>query len=469
MEKGTLVFNLFSKVMRTKKNISIVSFLSELLFVLILMLFIRDSIDYTLRFIILYLMIQAMFGHYRVSTLLVWEEVELLIKSHLCFYMASLLLIPIGRKSVYLVVFNLMITLCMLVFDIFISRTIRIVLRNYAKERVLIIGTGREAEQLEHVVKTNRFTLMEVVGFIDANDKELFPNMHQEILVEGDIYPVRNLVDIIEQQDIDTVIIAIPNASRKQMDHFMSILYNKVEKIKYLPRITGMVTFDTKVQDFDGLLVISTAKGKTSKCSAIMKRIIDVAGGFAGLILLVPLYFYVKKKNHANGDYDPIFFTQERIGKHGKPFKIYKFRTMVPNAELVLEKLMEEDPAIREEYEINKKLRNDPRITAAGKILREKSLDEFPQFINVIKGEMSMVGPRPYLPREIKDMGMYYNSVIGCTPGVTGMWQSHGRSDVSFDDRLQMDDYYYRNWTIWLDLTILIKTVKMVFKGKGAL
>lgn len=455
--------------MRTKTNIGIVNFLSEVLFVLLIMLLVRNSMDYTLRFVILYFMIQAMFGHYRVSTLLIWEEVQLLIKSHLCFYMASLLLIPIGKLVLYLLLFNLLITFLMFIFDVFISRTIRILLRNYAKERVLIIGTGKEAQQLGHVVKTNRFSLMEVVGYVDVNDKELFPRIHQSIEVEGDIYPVKDLVKVIEQQDIDTAIIAIPNASRKQMDHFMSILYNKVEKIKYLPRTSGMVTFDTKVQDFDGMLVISTAKGKTTKGALIMKRLIDIAGGLAGMIILLPLYFYVRKKNHANGDYDPIFFTQERIGKNGKPFKIYKFRTMVPNAETVLEKLMEENPEIREEYETNKKLRNDPRITAAGKVLREKSLDEFPQFINVIKGEMSMVGPRPYLPREIKDMGIYYNSVIGCTPGVTGMWQSHGRSDVSFDDRLKMDDYYYRNWTIWLDLTILIKTVKMVFKGEGAL
>lgn len=455
--------------MRTKTNIGIVNFLSEVLFVLLIMLLVRNSMDYTLRFVILYFMIQAMFGHYRVSTLLIWEEVQLLIKSHLCFYMASLLLIPIGKRVLYLLLFNLLITFLIFIFDVFISRTIRILLRNYAKERVLIIGTGKEAQQLGHVVKTNRFSLMEVVGYVDVNDKELFPRIHQSIEVEGDIYPVKDLVKVIEQQDIDTAIIAIPNASRKQMDHFMSILYNKVEKIKYLPRTSGMVTFDTKVQDFDGMLVISTAKGKTTKGALIMKRLIDIAGGLAGMIILLPLYFYVRKKNHANGDYDPIFFTQERIGKNGKPFKIYKFRTMVPNAETVLEKLMEENPEIREEYETNKKLRNDPRITAAGKVLREKSLDEFPQFINVIKGEMSMVGPRPYLPREIKDMGIYYNSVIGCTPGVTGMWQSHGRSDVSFDDRLKMDDYYYRNWTIWLDLTILIKTVKMVFKGEGAL
>ena len=170
--------------MRTKTNIGIVNFLSEVLFVLLIMLLVRNSMDYTLRFVILYFMIQAMFGHYRVSTLLIWEEVQLLIKSHLCFYMASLLLIPIGKRVLYLLLFNLLITFLMFIFDVFISRTIRILLRNYAKERVLIIGTGKEAQQLGHVVKTNRFSLMEVVGYVDVNDKELFPRIHQSIEVE---------------------------------------------------------------------------------------------------------------------------------------------------------------------------------------------------------------------------------------------------------------------------------------------
>ena len=432
-------------------------------------LLMRNSVDYSLRFVVLYLMIQAMFGHYRVSTLLIWEEVELLVKSHLCCYFASLLLIPFGRYSVYLMIVNLVIILLAFMYSVLISRAIRIVMRNCSKENVLIIGPGKEAEKLAHVCKTNRFSLMDVKGFVNANDKELFPNIHQEVLVEGDIYPVKELTEQFKNLDIETVIIAIPDVSKEQMDHFMDILYNKVEKIKYLPRTSGLITFDTKVEDFDGLLVVSTAKGITSLGSRIMKRIMDILGGIAGCLLLLPLIWYVRKKNREHGDKDPIFFIQERIGKDGKPFLIYKFRTMVPHAEEVLEKLMEEDPAIREEYETNKKLRDDPRITAAGKVLREKSLDEFPQFINVIKGQMSLVGPRPYLPREIKDMGMFYDSVTGCTPGVTGMWQSHGRSDVSFEDRLQMDDYYYRNWSIWLDMTILIKTVKMVFKGEGAL
>ena len=142
---------------------------------------------------------------------------------------------------------------------------------------------------------------------------------------------------------------------------------------------------------------------------------------------------------------------------------------MVPHAEEVLEKMMAEDPAIREEYLTNKKLVNDPRITKVGHMLRKTSLDEWPQFVNVLKGEMSFIGPRPYLPREKEDMGKYYDSIIQCKPGVTGMWQANGRSDVSFDYRCKLDDYYYRNWSIWLDFTIMYKTVKAVVYGKGSL
>ena len=353
--------------MRTKKNISFISFLLELIFILFMTLLMRNSVDYSLRFVILYLMIQAMFGHYRVSTLLIWEEIELLIKSHLCFYFASLLLIDIGIYSVYLMIVNLVITLLAFVYSVLINRAIRIVMRNSSKENVLIIGTGKEAAQLAHVCKTNRFSLMDVQGFINVNDEKLFPNLHQEVLVEGNIYPVIDLLKKISDLDIDTVIIAIPNVSRSQMNHFMSILYNQVEKIKYLPQTSSLITFDTKVEDFDGLLVVSTARGMTNIGSRIMKRIIDIIGGLAGCVILLPLIWYVRKKNHENGDKEPIFFTQERIGKDGKPFKIYKFRTMVPHAEEVLEKLMEEDTAIREEYETNKKLRDDPRITVAGK------------------------------------------------------------------------------------------------------
>ena len=214
--------------------------------------------------------------------------------------------------------------------------------------------------------------------------------------------------------------------------------------------------------------MISNSRGVNQLGSYILKRCMDICAGLCGIIILIPLTVYVFFKNRMEGDRGPVFFTQNRIGKNGKEFKMYKYRTMVLGADKILEDLMASDPKIREEYQKNKKLANDPRITSAGHFLREKSLDEFPQFINVFFGQMSLIGPRPYLPKEKIDMGEYYEDVVACKPGITGMWQSHGRSDVSFEKRLILDEYYYRNWSFWLDVTLLCKTVKQVLYGRGA-
>lgn len=203
--------------------------------------------------------------------------------------------------------------------------------------------------------------------------------------------------------------------------------------------------------------------------SYIIKRIIDILAGFAGCLLLVPLYFYVRHKNHQEGDFDPIFFRQKRIGKNGTLFEMIKFRSMVPDAEEKLEQLMEENFEIKKEYETNKKLKNDPRITKAGEFLRRTSLDEFPQFINVLKGEMTLIGPRPYLPREKEDMGEYYEQIIQLKPGLGGLWQVRGRSDLSFVDRCLLDVEYTRNWNIIWDFKILLKTIQIVLLRKGAI
>ncbi|MSA71123.1 sugar transferase [Holdemania massiliensis] len=200
-----------------------------------------------------------------------------------------------------------------------------------------------------------------------------------------------------------------------------------------------------------------------------IKRIVDILAGIVGCLLLIPLYFYVRHKNHQQGDYDPIFFKQARIGKDGKSFEMIKFRSMIPNAEAVLEQLMTTDPKIREEYTIHKKLRHDPRITQAGEFLRKTSLDEFPQLINVLKGEMTLIGPRPYLPREKEDMGDYYNQIIQVKPGLGGLWQVRGRSDLSFEDRCELDKEYVENWHLMWDFKILLKTLQIVLLRKGAM
>lgn len=200
----------------------------------------------------------------------------------------------------------------------------------------------------------------------------------------------------------------------------------------------------------------------------LIKRIVDIIGGLVGTILLLPItaiLYIVNKISKENRG--PLFFDQLRIGKDGKEFKLYKYRSMVMHADEKLWEYLNENEEAKEEYCKYKKLKNDPRITKLGKFLRKTSLDEFPQFVNVLKGEMSLVGPRPYLYREREDMGEKYNEIIKVKPGLTGYWQVNGRSGVDFDERMEMDTYYIQNRTLWLDFKILVKTVLKVFGKRG--
>ena len=201
----------------------------------------------------------------------------------------------------------------------------------------------------------------------------------------------------------------------------------------------------------------------------IVKRTVDIFGAIFGIIILLPMAVAIKITNLLKNNKESIFFTQERIGKDGKCFKLYKFQTMIPNADEYLKKYLEENEEAREEYTKYKKLKEDPRVTDIGKVLRRTSLDEFPQFINVLKGDMSLVGPRPYLPREKEDMAGYYDYIIKCQPGITGPWQVSGRNEVDFETRLKADYEYYQNRSLTNDTTILFKTVGIVTNKRGAL
>ena len=205
------------------------------------------------------------------------------------------------------------------------------------------------------------------------------------------------------------------------------------------------------------------------RCSYLLiKRIFDIICAVIGLILLIPISFIVKIAYMLQGDFHSIFYVQNRIGKDGKEFKFFKFRSMCADADEVLFKTLEIDQVMREEYEKNKKLKNDPRVTKVGKVIRKLSIDEVPQFINVFLGDMSMIGNRPYLPREKKDMGKYYNEIIKTKPGLTGYWQVNGRSDTTFKKRLQLESYYSNHSGLKLDLKIFFKTFAVVLLKKGA-
>lgn len=199
-----------------------------------------------------------------------------------------------------------------------------------------------------------------------------------------------------------------------------------------------------------------------------IKRVFDILVGLFGVLCMVPIAFIIKAVSICHRDYDSIFFKQQRVGKNGSLFYIYKFRTMVPNANQALIELMRTNPEFRNEYYKNKKVKNDPRITKIGKILRKTSLDEIPQFINILCGDMSLVGNRPYLPIEKEDMGGYFKIITSTKPGLTGLWQVSGRSNTTFQRRLILEKNYSLNHNLKMDIEIIWKTILQIFKKTGA-
>lgn len=195
-----------------------------------------------------------------------------------------------------------------------------------------------------------------------------------------------------------------------------------------------------------------------------IKRTFDIVVSLISLILLSPILLIIAIAIRLE-DGGSAILVQDRIGLNGKIFKFYKFRSMIKDADKVLFEMLESDEQLALEYKINKKLVNDPRITKIGKIIRKTSLDELPQLINILKGDMSFVGNRPYLPREIDDMQPYYESIIKSKPGLTGLWQVSGRSNVTFKNRCKIEADYSEKMSLSLDIKIFFKTFAVVLKG----
>lgn len=198
-----------------------------------------------------------------------------------------------------------------------------------------------------------------------------------------------------------------------------------------------------------------------------LKSVFDFVLTAAGAVAISPLLAYTAYRIHKDSPGE-IVYNGERVGKDGKRFKCYKFRSMYTNGDEILKKYLEENPEKRLEWEKYHKLDDDPRVTRTGRFIRKTSIDELPQLLNVLKGEMSLVGPRPYLPWEREEMGEAYGEIIKVKPGITGYWQVHGRSNVGFESRLLMDCWYVKNRSFWLDIMLLWKTVGVVLMKKGA-
>jgi Undecaprenyl-phosphate galactose phosphotransferase WbaP len=240
-----------------------------------------------------------------------------------------------------------------------------------------------------------------------------------------------------------------------------------VPHVYILSELSNVADDWAKHQQFEGLAGTLIQQNLMLPFPRLTKRCMDLVASILGGILLLPLLFYiaVAVKMSSRG---PILYAHDRIGKDGRHFKAWKFRTMFENSSDVLEYYLEQHPDLRMEWEKDHKLRYDPRVTRIGRFIRKTSLDELPQIWNVIRGHMSLVGPRPIVTAEIVKYGPYYGLYTMVTPGITGLWQISGRNNTTYEERVQLDSYYVRNWSPWLDMYLLIRTIRIVLFADGA-
>jgi undecaprenyl-phosphate galactose phosphotransferase len=238
--------------------------------------------------------------------------------------------------------------------------------------------------------------------------------------------------------------------------------------VQLVPPLRGLPLYGMEANHFFAheVLILTMRNNLARRLPRLTKRCFDLVVSATALALGAPLFLYIAFQVSRSGR--PVFFGHTRIGQHDKPFKCYKFRTMAPNAEVLLADLLARDPQARAEWERDFKLKNDPRITRIGQFLRKTSLDEIPQLWNVLKGDMSLVGPRPVVKAELERYGNQVEYYLGARPGITGLWQISGRNDVKYDTRVYLDAWYVKNWSLFNDIVILLRTVKVIFRRNGA-
>jgi len=266
---------------------------------------------------------------------------------------------------------------------------------------------------------------------------------------------------------VDTLIFAMPYTRREQLERMVSVASENFRSVLIVPNLNGITNSAVAPRDFAGTLAIEIKHNLLDPWSQRLKRALDLVGTVIGGVLISPLVFAIAVliKLDSPGS---AFYGHQRVGAKGKHFLCWKFRTMHVDAERLLDEYLQGNPILRAEWEQNQKLRDDPRVTRIGRLLRQTSLDELPQLWNVLRGEMSLTGPRPIVDAEVPKYGKVYALYKRIRPGMSGIWQVSGRSDTSYAERVEMDSYYVRNWSVWLDLTILARTVKCVALGRGA-
>lgn len=338
------------------------------------------------------------------------------------------------------------------------------------KKNVIILGAGKTGKLVAEGLVGYWQYGYNVVGFLDddARKKDAIYTVNgQEVPVLGTI---ADADAIVAETNAEIIILAISNISSDEK----AVLTNKFQKrnrtVFVVPNLRGIPLLNTKMLHLfkQELFMLRIDNNLRSLTSQVLKSVFDYTLALLLMPVLLPVLglIAIAVKFDSKG---PVLHVANRIGKRNVDFKCFKFRTMYVNNDEILEKYLADNPEAKEEWEVYKKIKGkDPRVTRVGRILRKTSMDELPQIFNVLDGTMSLVGPRPYLPKEKIDMQRYIDIIPLAKPGITGLWQVSGRNDVSFEQRQVLDSWYVYNWSVWFDITILMKTVKVILFRRGA-
>ena len=328
--------------------------------------------------------------------------------------------------------------------------------RGYNTRYMLVVGTGREARRFADRVERHRELGLRIIGFLSVDPGAPTMIDHRPVLGALD-----DIEEVLHGRIVDEVAVCLGDEHMQRIES-IARLCEEEGKIVRIPLDDVPVGLPGgRVEDFDRGKVLSLVYGPDRVAGMVVKRLLDISlSGFA-LLLLMPLFAIVAAAIIAL-DGRPVLFRQTRVGLHGRPFLVVKFRTMVPDAEDRLAELVEHNEIKGHAF----KMTDDPRQSRTGRVLRRTSIDELPQLWNVLRGEMSIVGPRPPLPREVADYDLWHRRRLSMKPGITGLWQVAARGDADFDRWVALDLAYIDRWSVWLDLKIMLRTIPAMLQGR---
>jgi len=331
--------------------------------------------------------------------------------------------------------------------------------RGIGGDRVIIVGAGEVGRTVMRTIVARPELGYQIVGFVDDNPQKGQADIGR-LKALGSL---SNLSRLIEEKAVDEVIITLPWMYHRKIMSIMRECERRQVSARIVPDFFQMSLSRVNVDDLGGVPLIGVREVGFGQGALLVKRGMDIVGAAMGLILGAPLLALIALAIRLDSP-GPIVFRQTRIGIGDRHFEMYKFRSMRKGAEAELERLRELNEADGPIFKIH----NDPRLTRVGRFLRRTSLDELPQLWNVLRGEMSLVGPRPPLPAEVTRYMEWHKQRLGVRPGMTGLWQVSGRSLLSFDEGVLLDIYYIENWSLWLDFKILLRTIPKALFGDGA-